>query len=62
MNCSIDFTSSLTSLSIVLYCDSNRVHAGEYLFRRAAQYPILNDQSPTRKHRRWCLLGGEHAR
>lgn len=32
INASIDGTSSPTNLSIVLYCDSSRVHAGEYLF------------------------------
>ena len=32
INASIDGTSSPTNLSIVLYCDNSRVHAGEYLF------------------------------
>lgn len=42
MNCSMDGTSSFTSLSIVLYCESSRTHAGEYLFDRIAQYPALS--------------------
>lgn len=32
INCSIDGTSSLTNLNMVLYWESNRVHAGEYLY------------------------------
>ena len=34
INASIDGTSSPTNLSIVLYCESSFVHAGEYLLRR----------------------------
>ena len=32
INCSIDGTSSFTNLNMVLYWESNRVHAGEYLY------------------------------
>lgn len=34
MNSSIDGTSSPTSFNIVLYCDNNLVHAGEYLLQQ----------------------------
>ena len=48
MNCSIEGTSSPTSLSMVLYCDSNRVHAGEYLFTGVAQsFPYTPGQRCT---------------
>lgn len=41
MNCSIEGTSSPTNLSIVLYWDNSRVHAGEYLYAQ-----VLNKHLP----------------
>lgn len=37
MNSSMEGTSSTTSFNIVLYCESRRVHAGEYLFAHNTQ-------------------------
>jgi uncharacterized membrane protein len=49
MNSSIDGTSSPTSLSIVLYCESSRVHAGEYLFSEgiSSTYVLTNNAAAT---------------
>lgn len=37
MNSSAEGTASPTSFSIVLYCDSSLVHAGEYLLKSEVQ-------------------------
>lgn len=43
MKSSILGTSEVTSLSIVLYWDSRRVHAGEYLYKLSTRCSPIND-------------------
>ena len=62
MNCSIDGTSSPTSFSMVLYCDSNRVHAGEYLFGRPAQRRVARRGVWNRRHSLRCRYRVSHVR
>lgn len=52
MNCSIECTELLTSLSMVMYWDNNFVHAGEYLFH------ALLALAADRRAMRWYSLGG----